>query len=73
MFHPKISHELELRRLAQYLKETQVHGLVIDQNSNIMKFNSYPDAEFEGMYGHENPDDLACAKISNAFIIMFYD
>ena len=44
MFIPNIPHELALKRLEQYLKNTQDRGLVLDPNSDIFKANAYPDA-----------------------------
>ena len=57
MFCPKISHELGLKRLAQYLKHTQGRGLVLGPNSGIFKVEAYPDAQFVGMYGQKNPNN----------------
>ena len=62
MFSPNIYHELALKRLSGYLKNTQDRGLVLDQNYDIFKVDAYPDSEFAGMYGHKNHDDMACAK-----------
>ena len=71
MFCPKISHELTLKRLERYLKHTQDRGIVLDPNYDLFKVDAYPDADFAGMYGHKNPDDLSCAKSCTGFIITF--
>ena len=71
MFHSKKFHEFALKRLARYLKHTQVCGLMLDPNSDIFNFSVYPDANFAGMYGHEKPDDLTCSKSCTGFKIMF--
>ena len=71
MFIPKIYHELALKRLTRYLKNTQDHGLVLDTNYDIFKVDAYPDSEFAGMYGHEKHDNLECANSCTGFIIMF--
>ena len=55
------------------MKHTQYRGLVLDTNSDIFKFDAYPDSEFAGMYGHKNPNDLACSKSHTGFIITFDD
>ena len=73
MFSPNISHEFSLKRLERYLKNTQVCGLVLDNNSYIFKVDAYPDADFTGMYGHEKHNDPACAKSCTGSIITFYD
>ena len=49
MFSPNLYHELALKRLAQYLKNTQDRGLVLDKNSDIFKVDIYPDSEFLGL------------------------
>ena len=72
MFSTKISHELVLNILAQYLNHTQECGLVLDPNSDISKVDTYPDADVLGMYGYKNPNDLACAKNHTGFIIIFF-
>jgi hypothetical protein len=38
-----------------------------------IKLKKYPDADFAGMYGHENHTDPACAKSRTGFIITFAD
>ena len=73
MFIPKISHELELERLAPYLNNTHDHGIVLDPNSDIFKVDAYPNADSAGMYGHKRNDDTACDKSRTGFIVMFAD
>ena len=73
IFRPQVSHELELKRLARYLKHTEDRGLMLDPNSDIFKVDAYPDADFTGMYGHEKHNDPACAKSCTGSIITFYD
>jgi hypothetical protein len=36
-------------------------------------YGLYPDADFAGMYGHEEHTDPACAKSRTGFIIIFAD
>ena len=57
----------------RYLKNTQDHGLVLDPNSDILKVDAYPDADFSGIYGQKKHDDPACAKSFTGFIITFAD
>ena len=71
MFIPKISHELALKKLAQYLNNTQERGLVLDPNYDIFKVDAYPYSDLAGMYGHKNYNDPACAKSCTGFNIMF--
>ncbi len=41
--------------------------------SNVCKIDTYPDADFAGMYGHEEHTDPACAKSWTGSIITFVD
>jgi hypothetical protein len=70
MFAPKHSHELALKRIGRYLKNTSERGMVIQPTRELI-VDAYPDADFAGMYGHEKPTDPACAKSRTGFIIMF--
>jgi hypothetical protein len=36
-----------------------------------LSIDSYPDADFAGMYGYEKPTDPACAKSRTGFVIVF--
>ena len=72
-FSPKLSHNFVLKRLVCYLKQTKNRGLVLDPNSDACKVESYLDANFSGMYGHEKPTNTACVKSCTGFIIMFAD
>ena len=52
------------------LKATATRGMVINPTSEL-SIDAYPDADFAGMYGYENPTDPACAKSRSGFIIVF--
>jgi hypothetical protein len=73
MFCPKHSHELALKQIVCYLKQTPDWGMVMNPSSNVCKIDAYPDADFAGMYGHEEHTDPACAKSRTGFIIAFAD
>jgi len=70
MFCPKHSHELALKRIGRYLKNTASRGMVINPTRELC-IDAYPDADFAGMYGHEKPTDPACAKSRSGFVIVF--
>ena len=55
------------------MKATRDRGLILNPNSDLCKLDYYPDADFEGMYGHELPTDPACVKIRTGFVITFAD
>ena len=73
MFITKRYHELALNKLAQYLKNTQDRGIVLDPNYDIFKVDAYPNADFSEMNGHKRHDNTECAKSRTGFIIMFAD
>ncbi len=47
--------------------------MVMNPSSNVCKIDAYPDADFAGMYGHEDHADPACAKSRTGFIITFVE
>ncbi len=71
MFCPKHLHELALKRIGCYLKQTSDRGMVMNPSSNVCKIDACPDADFAGMYGHEDHTDPTCAKSCTGFIITF--
>jgi hypothetical protein len=71
MFCPKHLHELALKCIGCYLKQTSDHGMVMKSSCNVCNIDAYPDADFAGMYGHEDHTDPACAKNHTGFIITF--
>jgi hypothetical protein len=71
MFSPKHLHELALKRIGSYLKQTSDRVMVMNPSSNVCKIDAYPDADFAGMYGYEDHTDPACAKSRTGFIITF--
>jgi hypothetical protein len=73
MFCPKHSHELALKRIGRYLKQTPERGMVMNPSTELCKIDAYPDADFAGMYGHEKPTDPSCVKSRTGFVITFAD
>ncbi len=71
MFCPKYLHELALKCIGRYLKQTSDHGMIMNPSSNVCKIDAYPDADFAGVYSHEDHTDPACAKSCTIFIITF--
>ncbi len=43
----------------------------MNPSSNVCKIDAYPDADFAGMYSHEDHTDPACAMSHTGFIITF--
>ena len=73
MFCPRHSHELGLKRIGRYLKQTPDRGMVMNPSADLCKIDAYPDADFAGMYGHEKPTDPSCVKSCSGFVITFAD
>lgn len=73
MFNPRKSHEEALKRIGRYLKATRHRGLIINPSSTGLKIDAYPDADFAGMYGYENPTDPSCVKSRTGYVINVCD
>ena len=76
MFCPKQSHEKALKRIGRYLKATRERGLILNPNpvndgtgGDALQIDSYPDADFAGLYGYEKTTDPASVKSRTGFII----
>ena len=71
MFCPKLKHEIALKRIGRYLKQTRDRGLILNPTlrDGKLSVDCYPDADFAGLYGHENSNDPASAKSRTGFVI----
>jgi len=59
MFCHKHSNKLALKQIGCYLKQTPDKGMGMNPSSDVCKIDTYPDADFAGMYGHEEHTDPA--------------
>ena len=73
MFCQKHSHELALKCIGRYLKQTPDRAMVMNPSTELCKIDAYPDADFAGMYRHEKPTDLSCVKSCIGFVVTFAD
>ena len=72
--------ELRQRRLAQqrhrpigrYLKRTRTKGIILNPSKEL-KVDAYPDADFAGLWGYEDPNDATCVKSRTGFVICVSD
>ena len=71
MLCPNHLHEEDLKQMIWYLKLTQEHGLILNPNRLLLNIDSYPDEDFYGMYGHDNPINTACVKSLTGYVIAF--
>ena len=67
-FEPKRSHELALKRIGRYLKGTMSKGLILDPSDDY-NIDCYPDADFAGLWGRENPDDPSSVRSRTGYVI----
>jgi hypothetical protein len=58
---PKRSHEEALKRIVRYLKGTMNEGLVL-RPSDSLDVDCYVDADFAGLWPHEDKLDSTCVK-----------
>jgi hypothetical protein len=69
---PKRSHEEALERIGQYLKSTMDEGLIL-RPSDELKIDCYVEADFAGLWPHEDPMDPVIAKSRTGFVICLAD
>ena len=66
----KVSHETAVKRICRYLQGTKDNGLVFNTSKKLV-VDFYADADFAGMWVHEDPQDLICARSRNGFVVTF--
>ncbi|KAL7547469.1 hypothetical protein ACHAWF_011772 [Thalassiosira exigua] len=67
-FEPKRTHVAALKRIGRYLKGTADRGLILDPSPDL-SIDCYPDADFAGLWGHEDPQDPHCARSRTGYVI----
>ena len=67
-FAPKRSHEAALKIIGRYLLKTRDKGLVLTPTRDL-NIDSYPDADFAGLYGYEDSCDPICVRSRTGFVI----
>ena len=73
MFSPRSIHEKAVKRIGRYLKATRSRGIVLCPSDNVLKIDAYPDADFAGMWGHEENTDPSSVKSRTGFVINVAD
>ena len=71
-FSPTRRHEKALVRIGRYLKGTIDKGLIMTPSS-VPCIDCYPDADFAGLYGHEDVQDPHCVRSRTGFVIMAFN
>ena len=69
-FDPKRSHEVALKHIGRYLKGTMDKGLIMSPSDGF-SLDCFPDADFAGLYGHEDSQDPHCVRSRTGYCILF--
>eukprot|EP00804_Cyclotella_cryptica_P001528 CCRYP_003749-RA/>CCRYP_003749-RA protein AED:0.13 eAED:-0.00 QI:0/0/0/1/0/0.33/3/0/1355 len=70
-FKPSRRHELAPIRIGRYLKGTMDKGLIMTPSPEP-RIDCYPDADFAGLYGHEDARDPHCARSRTGYVILAF-
>ena len=68
-FQPTHRHVTALKRIGRYLKSTRDKGLIM-QPSDHLHVDCYPDADFAGLYNHEDVHDPHCVRSRTGYVIL---
>ena len=68
--NPKLSHERAVKRIAKYLRQTKLLGLIM-QPKPMKGIECYVDADFAGVWIPYDPTDNRNLLFRDGFIIMF--
>ena len=69
---PKKSHAQAVKHILLYLKQTETKGTTF--TPDLTKgLDCYVDADFAGLWGHEDEQDPVCAKSRTGFTLTFLD
>ena len=66
----KLSHETDVKRICRYLQGTKDNGLVFNPSKKLV-VDCYADADFAGLWGHEDPQDRIFARSRTGFVVTF--
>ena len=64
----KASHETAAKRICWYLQGTKENGIVFNPSKKLV-VDCYVDADFAGLWGHNNPQDPICAGSRTGFVV----
>ena len=64
------SHETSVKRVCWYLQVKKDNGLVFNPSKEVV-VGYYAEADFAGLWGHENPQDPFCARSRTGFVGTF--
>ncbi len=70
MVSPRFVYEHALKYVDHYLKADSDKGFIMKPSEKLLKIDSFPDTNFDGMYRHEAMDDPVCVKSRTGYIIV---
>jgi len=70
--NPKHSHGVAIKRIARYLKGTSDKGMIMRPDTS-KGLDCYVDADFAGLWGHEDDQDPVCVKSRTGYVITLFD
>ena len=59
-----------MKRICPYLHGKKDNGLVFNPSKKLV-VDCYADADFAGLWGHEDPQDPICARSRTRFVVNF--
>ena len=65
-----VSHDTAVKRICRYLQGTKYNDLVFNPSKKLV-VDCYADADFAGLWGHEDPQDPICARSRSGFVVKF--
>ena len=68
-FNPTKKHTNALKRIGRYLKGTRDKGIIMRPTTNL-NVDCFPDADFAGLYNHEDAQDPHCVRSRTGFVIL---
>ena len=57
-----------MKRICRYLQGTKDNGLVFNLSKKLV-MDCYDDADFAGLWGHEDTQDTICARNRIGFVV----
>ena len=59
-----------MKKICRYLQGTKDNGIVFNPSTKVV-VDCYADADFTGLWGHEDPQDPICARSRAVFVVNF--
>ena len=59
-----------MKRICRYLQGTKDNGIVFNPSKKL-GVDCYADADFAGLWKHEDPQDPICARSRTGFVVTF--